>query len=257
MFKALMVAAALVAAGWAQADTSPAKKELVAKVLKLQQPALEVMARQMAEQPAVQLMQQAGPALQRLPEDRREAVARDIDADVNGLDNVYLKNIDDLTAVVSEEASGRKAEVERAERIVAEEAARFLAWFRTREAVPVITQLRERLDTIRQEELNLLRSQLGSLSDREWLKIEAAFRSMATKFAREPIRSLKRATSDHGADPGSTASHYDLLSAAREIFGLEEAATHPRNEPEALPTLPAVSAPSRREDLAVLQEADV
>ncbi len=97
MFKAFMVAAALVAAGWAQADTSPAKKELVAKVLKLQQPALEVMARQMAEQPAVQLMQQAGPALQRLPEDRREAVARDIDADVR-------KYVEDATPIVRDRA---------------------------------------------------------------------------------------------------------------------------------------------------------
>ena len=66
------------------AQTPPAagKKELVARILQLQQPGIEAMARGLAEQPALQLMQQAGQALQRLPAERREAVARDIEADL-------------------------------------------------------------------------------------------------------------------------------------------------------------------------------
>jgi glucose/arabinose dehydrogenase len=64
------------------AAASPAKKELVQKVLKLQQAGVESVATQLAEAPAMQLMQQAGAALQRLPADKREAVARDIQADV-------------------------------------------------------------------------------------------------------------------------------------------------------------------------------
>ena len=89
MFKTIVLSSVLVAVGLAQAQTaspaspaSPAKKELVAKVLKLQQPGIEAMARQLVEQPARQMLQQAGPVLQRLPAERREAVARDIEADV-------------------------------------------------------------------------------------------------------------------------------------------------------------------------------
>ncbi len=92
MFKMIVLSTVLVAAGLAHAQTgatatpaspaSPAKKELVAKVLKLQQPGIEAMARQLVEQPARQMLQQAGPVLQRLPAERREAVARDIEADV-------------------------------------------------------------------------------------------------------------------------------------------------------------------------------
>jgi len=89
MFKTIVLSSVLMAAGLAQAQTaapaspaSPAKKELVAKVLKLQQPGIEAMARQLVEQPARQMLQQAGPVLQRLPAERREAVARDIEADV-------------------------------------------------------------------------------------------------------------------------------------------------------------------------------
>lgn len=88
MLKMLVLSAALAAAGLVQAQTAApapapaAKKELVAKLLKLQQPGIEAMARQLVEQPARQLLQQAGPALQRLPAERRDAVARDIEADV-------------------------------------------------------------------------------------------------------------------------------------------------------------------------------
>jgi uncharacterized protein len=88
MLKGLVMAAALAAAGMAQAQgaapapASPAKKELVNKVLTLLQPAVENMAQQLAQQPAAQIQQGAGQALQRVPTERREAVARDIEADL-------------------------------------------------------------------------------------------------------------------------------------------------------------------------------
>lgn len=65
----------------APAPVSAAKKELVARVLELQRPGIENMARQLTEQPAMQMLQQASVALQRLPAERREAVARDLQAD--------------------------------------------------------------------------------------------------------------------------------------------------------------------------------
>ena len=80
--KATLMAAALLATGFAHAQSTPAKKELIGKVLQLTQPGLESMARGMTEQPAAQLMQQAGPVLQRMPVERRDALARDIEADV-------------------------------------------------------------------------------------------------------------------------------------------------------------------------------
>jgi uncharacterized protein len=64
-------------AAWAQS-----KKELVAKVLQLQQPGVEAMATQMAQQPIAQIVQQVSPLLQRMPAERREALSRDIDADM-------------------------------------------------------------------------------------------------------------------------------------------------------------------------------
>lgn len=97
--KKIFVAALLIAAGVVvHAESTPAKKELVAKVLHLQQPAIELVARAMAEQPAQILMQRAGPILQqRIPPDKRQAVAQDIQADVK-------KYVDETVPIVRDRA---------------------------------------------------------------------------------------------------------------------------------------------------------
>ncbi len=87
--RALIGATLLGLAGLASAQStpaapasSPAKKELIARLLKLQQPGLEGLARQVAEQPAAQLLNQAGAALPaRIAADKQESVAKEIQAD--------------------------------------------------------------------------------------------------------------------------------------------------------------------------------
>lgn len=84
--RTLIGAALLGLAGLASAQTaaasSPAKKELVARLIKLQQPGIEALARQLAEEPAAQMLRQAGPALQaRVAPDKQQAVAKEIQAD--------------------------------------------------------------------------------------------------------------------------------------------------------------------------------
>jgi hypothetical protein len=81
---AAALTAAMAAPALAQtAGASPAKKELIARVLELQRPAIEAIARSMAEQPAAQVMQQVAPFLQqRVAADKREVLAREIEADI-------------------------------------------------------------------------------------------------------------------------------------------------------------------------------
>jgi hypothetical protein len=96
--KKWMILTLLVLATGAQAQSTPAKKELVAKVLLLQQGAIEQAAQSLAERPAAQLMQQAGMALQsQVPADKREAVAKEIQADVK-------KYADEVIPMVRERA---------------------------------------------------------------------------------------------------------------------------------------------------------
>ncbi len=88
MIRYALAGGLLAASLFAQAQTasappsSAAKKELVAKVIKLQQPGIDAVARQLVDLPVMQMLQQAGIALQqRVAADRRQAVAADIQAD--------------------------------------------------------------------------------------------------------------------------------------------------------------------------------
>ena len=81
--KSLFAVALLALGAAAGAQTTAAKKELVAKMLQLQQPAIEGVARVLAEQPAAILMQRAGTVMQaRIPPEKREPIVKDIQADV-------------------------------------------------------------------------------------------------------------------------------------------------------------------------------
>ena len=83
---AALPAAAQPASSPAVAQTStasPAKKELVQKLLLLQQPGIESVARGVVERPASQVMQAAVQALQtQVPPEKREAAGRSIETDV-------------------------------------------------------------------------------------------------------------------------------------------------------------------------------
>lgn len=82
----------------ASAPTSPAKKALIKKVIQLQQPGIEAIARSLIEQPAAAIMQQVGRTLQAsVPADKRDAVGRDAQADVR-------KFVDDVVPVVRKRA---------------------------------------------------------------------------------------------------------------------------------------------------------
>lgn len=90
--------AILCLAGAVHAQSSPAKKELVARVLKLQQAGIESVGRTITERPALQMLQQAIVVVQqRVPADKRESVAKELQADAR-------KYADEAVPVVSARA---------------------------------------------------------------------------------------------------------------------------------------------------------
>ncbi|MBK6320902.1 hypothetical protein [Candidatus Aalborgicola defluviihabitans] len=81
--KKILTLALVLVAGVAQAQSSPAKKELVNRILVLQQAAIEQTAQTLVARPAMQLQQQAAMALQtRVPPEKREAAAKLVQQDL-------------------------------------------------------------------------------------------------------------------------------------------------------------------------------
>ncbi len=110
----------------AQTASSPAKKELVQKLLALQQPGIEGAARNIVERPAAQMMQEAGRVLQsQFPADKREAIGKTIEADAK-------KYVDEAYPPVRERAlklapSTLGATLE--EKFTEDELKQLVAWF--------------------------------------------------------------------------------------------------------------------------------
>jgi glutamyl-tRNA reductase len=119
------------------------------------------------------------------------AVPRDVDSAVGDIEQVFLYNIDDLHSIVEENLSRRAAEVELAESIVNEEVTRFMAWQRSRSAVPTVVALRQRFESIRRSELQRLEGKLGALSPDARARVDEVTRLIVEKLLLEPTEQLK------------------------------------------------------------------
>ena len=81
------------------------------------------------------------------------AVPRDIEREVDDLDEVYVYTVDDLGKVVQSGIQGRKAAVEQADRLIETKVDEFKCWMTTRSSIPQILSLQERADALRMMEL--------------------------------------------------------------------------------------------------------
>ena len=120
------------------------------------------------------------------------AVPRDVEPKVNGLENVYVYDIDDLKGVVQLNLAQRQQAAVKAGRIVREEAVKFEKWLKTLAVVPTIVSLRNKADTIIRAELKKSRFLLKGLTPSEKSAISALTRSVAEKLLNDPILYLKR-----------------------------------------------------------------
>ena len=127
MKKSLWLLAALATASpWALAQSTPAKKELVQKLLTSQQPGLDGLARLLVEQPARQLMQAAGQALQtQVAPERREAVGKSIEADVRKYVDESVPLVRDRAIKLAPTTLGVAIE----EKFSEDELKQLIAWF--------------------------------------------------------------------------------------------------------------------------------
>lgn len=85
MFKQSLLLLSLAAAcTLANAQSTPAKKELVARILKIQQPAIDQLSRELARQPANELMASAIEYVQtQVPAEKREAIGKGLQQDAD------------------------------------------------------------------------------------------------------------------------------------------------------------------------------
>jgi glutamyl-tRNA reductase len=147
---------------------------------------------------------------------------RNIDPEVDKVDNVYLYDIDDLQSKVDVNTEGRAKEAGRAEEIVTQEVETYLQWERGLDAVPTIVDLREKVEDVRKRELDKALGSLNGISDDQKRAVEIMSQAIVNKLLHAPLVVLKQAA----ATPGEGDS---TIAVARRLFNLDKELKRPKH----------------------------
>ncbi|MBI4985124.1 MAG: glutamyl-tRNA reductase [Rhodocyclales bacterium] len=123
------------------------------------------------------------------------AVPRDIEAEVDKLDDVFLYTLDDLGQIVEQGLETRQAAVVEAEAIIDERVAHFLQWIDARETVPTIRALRDSAERARRHEVDHALKLLHRGDDPAKV-LEALSRGLTNKLMHGPTQALNQAEGD-------------------------------------------------------------
>ncbi len=140
------------------------------------------------------------------------AVPRDVDPAVAELDDVFLYTVDDLQHVIRENLQSRHEAAAQAREIVLAETARFELVLKTLDSAPLIRQLRDEVNALRDEALATARRKLAAGEDPQ-VVTDALARALTKKLMHVPSIRLRRA-----GEEGDKL----LMQVARELFGIDE-----------------------------------
>jgi glutamyl-tRNA reductase len=138
------------------------------------------------------------------------SVPRNIDPDINKIDNVYLYDVDDLQEVVDTNILERKKEAEKAERIVQEEVEKFIKWMASLDSIPTIIALRQKAEEIKNEELERFRYKFSDIDTEKMRAIEYMATAIVNKLLHSPTIALKEDREDRD----------ELIALIKKLYGI-------------------------------------
>ena len=157
---ALFASAAMAHAQGASAPpvpVSPAKRELVKKLMLLQQPGIENFARILVERPLPQISQEIRTALQQLPADKREETAKSLNADVKAYVDDAVPIVRDRAIKLAPLTVGAAME----EKFTEDELKQLVAWFES----PVNKKYTQVMPDVQNDFQQKLLAELGPVMD--------------------------------------------------------------------------------------------
>jgi glutamyl-tRNA reductase len=120
------------------------------------------------------------------------SVPRNVHSDANELDNVNAYDVDDLKTVVEQNQESRRQMAMEAEGLLEEEVDSFDSWLRSLDAIATISSLRDKVETIRTQELEKALSRLGNeFGGKQQAVIEALTKGIVNKILHDPMVQLR------------------------------------------------------------------
>jgi glutamyl-tRNA reductase len=123
------------------------------------------------------------------------AVPRDIESEVEKLDDVFLYTVDDLGKIARDGQDSRLEAVAQAEVIIENQVTDFMHWLGNRELVPMIRALRDTADRSRRNELDRALRRIARGEEPQRV-LEEFSRSLTNKLLHAPTHALNHAAED-------------------------------------------------------------
>jgi len=139
------------------------------------------------------------------------SVPRNVDPAINDVDNIYLYDIDDLKNIVTENYQKREKEAKQAEKIVLEEARQFYVWINALKFKPTMKSIRQKVETIRKEELDVLKTHVKNITEDDLRHIEKFSERLTNKILHDPFVSIRE---------DMKRNNIGLLDTLRKLFRL-------------------------------------
>ncbi|WP_017755991.1 glutamyl-tRNA reductase [Calidifontibacillus oryziterrae] len=149
------------------------------------------------------------------------AVPRDLDPELDELENVFLYDIDDLQGIVDANLAERQKAAEKIGVMIELQLAEFKNWLGTLGVVPIISALRNRALAIQAETMSSIERKMPNLTDREKKILNKHTKSIINQMLREPINRAKELAAEPDAE--------ESLKLFMKIFDIEEAVEEEMN----------------------------
>ncbi|MEJ2059298.1 MAG: glutamyl-tRNA reductase [Gammaproteobacteria bacterium] len=140
------------------------------------------------------------------------AVPRDIEPEVNELQDVYLYSVDDLESVIESNQRSRQEAAHQAEEIIDIQVEEFMGWLRVQDAVHTIRDYREHAHAVQNEVLEKAQRMLAQHKDPQ-AALEYLAHTLTNKLLHNPTQALNMAARE-GRD--------ELLDAAQVLLGISD-----------------------------------
>ena len=121
------------------------------------------------------------------------AVPRDFEPEIARLNDVYLYTVDDLGVMIQTGASLRQAAVSQAEAIIEDRVGNFMHWMQGRNAVPLIQDIQQQGEQLRQLELERAMKRLMRGDDPQEV-LQAMAQGLTNKFLHGSLHALQHST---------------------------------------------------------------
>jgi len=142
---------------------------------------------------------------------------RNVAPDVSEVNNVFLKDIDDLKMIIDSNLEKRRAELPKVKHIIQKDLIEYAKWYFSLEVKPTIQDLQEKFFAIKEKELERIKNKV---SPEEYQRMTILADRIVKKLLHYPITTIKEQSNDTTDPVSFIRSVFDLEEQTEEFPGL-------------------------------------